>query len=165
MRVDGDQIITAVLAIIFCAAGTALIVLGWNIVQDAQASAAWPGVPGMVRESSVDSATDSDGHTTYAPQVRFTYAINGRPYEGHTIHFGETSYSSPTAAQAAANRYPQGQPVTVYFDPAHPEKAVLETGMNVGSYLVLAVGVLFLGMALLMGVQVALTVLLQRQTP
>jgi len=129
--------------VVFGLIGGGLSYWGWNILQDAKASASWPTANGIVSSSDVSHTTDSDGGDTYSPEVDYQYSVDGQNYSNNTIKFGENSYSSRNKAEGIAATYPVGRQVTVYYDPNQPVKAVLEPGVSGGSYIVLGIGVLF----------------------
>lgn len=128
---------------VFFLVGAGLTWWGWTIVRNARASASWPTVQGMITETDLEFSTDEDGDT-WTPRVAYTYLVNGISYENFTIKFGETSYGSESTAREVLVRYPVGQAVTVYYDPADPDRAVLEPGVSGGSYIVISIGLIFL---------------------
>jgi hypothetical protein len=130
--------------IVFGAVGIGLMYWGWTIYQDARASADWPNVRGQVLSSDVRVSSDSEGGDSYVPQVEYSYLVNDVEYRDDTIKFGENSYGRRRTAEEIANRYPVGQSVSVYYNPAEPDEAVLEPGVTAGSYLVLGMGAFFL---------------------
>jgi len=129
---------------IFLLVGLGLTYWGWNILQDARASAAWPAADGVVTRSEVTRSTDSDGGDSYSPEITYTYTVNNEQLANKTIKFGENSYSSRKKAEGIANSYPVGKNVTVYYDPQQPEKSVLEPGVSAGSYIVIGIGIFFI---------------------
>ena len=129
---------------IFLLVGLGLTYWGWNILQDARASASWPTAEGVVTRSEVTRSTDSDGGDSYSPEITYTYTVNNEQLANKTIKFGENSYSSRKKAEGIANSYPVGKNVTVYYDPQQPEKSVLEPGVSAGSYIVIGIGVFFI---------------------
>jgi len=145
----GGCLQTALFSLIFILVGVGLSWWGWTILQNARSSASWPSVQGQITDALLDYSTDADGGDSYSPQVTYTYAVNGRSYESQTIKFGENSYGSKRQAQAILDRYPNGQRIAVFYDPTQPDRAVLEPGVSGGSYIVLAIGVLFVGLSLL----------------
>ena len=50
---------------------------------------------------------------------------------------------APKRAEAVVGRYAAGQTVPVYYDPAHPDQAVLEPGNREGALAGLVVGIAF----------------------
>jgi hypothetical protein len=142
---------TMFLFLVFLAVGAGLSWWGWTILQNARASVDWPSVEGQIIRSQVEHSTDAEGGDSYSPEVTFVYvAADDRSHEGGTIKFGENSYGSERKAQEILSRYPLGQTVTVFYDPANPDKAVLEPGVSNGSYIVLGIGALFVVIALFM---------------
>ncbi len=139
---------TIMMFALFMAIGAALTIWGVFIVQNARASANWPGTPGQITESAIDVTTDAESDPSYSPQVAYTYQVNGTFYEGYRIKFGENTYSSEREALEILGMYPVGQTVMVYYDPADPDNTVLEPGVSGGSYIVLSVGVIFVVVSL-----------------
>lgn len=136
--------------LIFFAVGGGLGYWGWTILQDARASATWPNTPGQVVSSDVRHSTDSEGGDSYSPEVTYQYSVNDQSYQADRIKFGENSYNSNRRAQEEVDRYPVGRTVDVYYDPAEPEKAVLEPGVSGGSYIVISIGAVFMLISLIM---------------
>lgn len=144
----GGCLQTALFSLIFILVGAGLSWWGWTILQNARSSASWPSVQGQITGALLDYSTDADGGDSYSPQVTYAYAVNGRSYEGQTIKFGENSYGSKRKAQEILERYPNGQRIAVFYNPAQPDRAVLEPGVSGGSYIVLGIGLLFVFLSL-----------------
>lgn len=151
------------LAAVFLLVGGGLLWWGWNILQDARASASWPTVDGRVTRSEVTESTDADGADTYRPEVTYEYQVDDRSYENSTIKFGENSYSTRRRAEEIAANYPVGKRVTVAYDPNEPGQSVLEPGVTGGSYIVLGVGAVFVAVSLLILIIAPIAALLRRQ--
>lgn len=135
---------------VFFGVGAGLSYWGWTILQDARASVSWPSVQGRVTSSVVDRSTDSEGGTSYSPEVDYEYTVNDVRYSGNRIKFGENSYSSRGRAEEVVARYRVGQTVAVYYDPDELETAVLEPGVSGGSYIVLSIGAIFVLLSLVL---------------
>lgn len=112
--------------------------------QVASASARWPTASGTITTSSVideqiEDRSDSDKaviRTIHRFQVdlRYAYRVAQRDYVGTNVNWNWTAvYGLRELAEKAAGRYVQGQPVTVYYDPARPGNAVLEPDNRQGS--------------------------------
>lgn len=84
---------------------------------------------GTVASTKIESNSDSEGGTTYTPQVQYTYTVNGRQFQADRINFLLVS-SSHKAAENVVNHFPAGQPVTVYYNPASPGDSVLLRGID-----------------------------------
>ncbi|PAP75689.1 DUF3592 domain-containing protein [Rubrivirga marina] len=136
-----------------------------SLAVSGDASTAWVEVKGEVVESGVDTRRsvhasdlrDPYGPPTYEhrPVVRYTYAVDGRTYTADRVHFGEKNAADGDRgrdrAQAEADRYPTGTPVTVYVDPADPTDAVLEPGRQSTPWMIGVGGIAFLGGIALVG--------------
>jgi hypothetical protein len=110
----------------------------------ASASAGWPTVPGTITASTVieeeiEDTSNNDKSLIrkihrYQVDLRYAYQVGKRDFVGTTGNWGWTGiYGLRELAESAASRYRQGQPVTVYYDPAQPGNAVLEPGDLQGS--------------------------------
>jgi hypothetical protein len=99
-----------------------------------RAAQAWPSASGVVLSAQVEtrSAWDSTSgadSTSFHPAITYEYEVNGQRYRGDRLRASDSFYSMgmlPGSAQAVVNRYPVGAPVTVYYNPANPQEAVLE---------------------------------------
>jgi len=149
--------------LVFALAGIYLVYLGIKNMRKAQASQSWPSVAGQVTGVDVgeSQSTDSDGdrHTSYYPIVRYTYVVNGQSFAGDKLAFGPRTGSGRYAkAQAMANRYAAGAPVTVYYNPENPEDAVLEK-RAAGTMTTLIIGIAFLAVTVCLGLPIAFSLL------
>lgn len=115
-------------------------VAGWGVVllREAQASSGWPSVTGRVTDVRVESNTRK-GKTRYKPLVRYEYEVDGRVLAGQRVRIPDMSatYSSRVAAERV---YALGAEVPVWYDPANPERAVLQPGVGWQNLLVPAIG-------------------------
>lgn len=59
-------------------------------------------------------------------RIVYKYEVNKKTYLSNHIHYSFTGSSNETYAENYVAKYPVGANVTVYYDPAHPEQAVLE---------------------------------------
>lgn len=119
---------------------------------DFKASASWPAIPGKIVSSNIIEDTererDDDGReresTTYRPDIRFAYSVDGADYTTDTWKLGGIVGSgSPKYAQGVIGRFPAGQAVTVYYNPASPDVAVLDPANRDGAWMPLIFGVAF----------------------
>jgi hypothetical protein len=90
----------------------------------------WPGVPGKIMQC--DRETHHSTHSTdYSVNVSYTYTVSNHEYIGHRIapwSVDLDALDSNQRTSAFATAYPVGSPVTVYYDPQHPDNAVLLPG-------------------------------------
>ena len=141
-----------ILYIIFIIGGLIFFALAINQFRKAKKAAeTWLTASGVVLDSSVTvhRSRTSKGNTSisYKPQVNYEYQVKDQKYSSDRIGFGSTSYSLRGKADKAIANYLQGAQVTVYYDPADPSKAVLETkAMGGVSFIVLGVILLVMGL-------------------
>ncbi|HHY89643.1 MAG TPA: DUF3592 domain-containing protein [Chloroflexi bacterium] len=90
----------------------------------------WPSTGGVIEESTVRAYTTRDAagveSTLHLPYVRYRYTVMGQTYTSDTISIGVKATQTPEAARRAADRYPVGSSVVVYYDPKNPSDSVLE---------------------------------------
>ncbi|WP_417390617.1 DUF3592 domain-containing protein [Gimesia sp.] len=126
--------------------------IGLPLLEQARASTSWPVTTGEVLESKVKSHRSSNSSSsTYAAHVVYRYQIEGKNYESQTVWFGsDVSTSDRSLAQNTVKKYPVRQSVNVYYDPRHPEAAVLEPGVFKTTWFYYLFGWVFLGVGILM---------------
>ncbi len=132
--------------IIMLAGGLFLIAAGYQYWVAWTARKHWSTTDGVVRASGLDAfdGANRKSRTTprYILQVVYEYRVNDQTYEGRQVGFGGTAYGLEEARRKL-RQYPQGVLVTVYYDPANPNKAVLEPDpAGVGFLLVLGIVIL-----------------------
>ena len=106
----------------------------------------WPQSTGKIVQSAVEEVCgDSQPRASFAPRIRFTYQVAGKPRESRHFAFHVWN-GSRVRAEATVARYPVGSVVTVYHHPNRPELAVLEHENAILSVTVAALtGLLFIG--------------------
>jgi Protein of unknown function (DUF3592) len=113
-------------------------------------TAHWLSVQGRVYASRVvqeesyspggDIGDPGQRTTVYLPEVRFEYRVADREYAAKQVQVGDpVQLSWPDAAERIVRSYPVGRDVTVYYDPADPNRAVLERKVASGSALLLGI--------------------------
>ena len=141
-----------VFPLIFVIAGGGIVIGGVLQLMQASASTAWPQVDGRVRTSEVEYRTDSDGDGSYYAEVLYGYTVEGVEYYANRVAYGDFGSSDPGFAKRTVNRYPAGSAVMVHYDPASPERAVLEPGIHGRTWLLPGFGTIFLAAGLAMAV-------------
>jgi hypothetical protein len=100
-------------------------------------------------QKQVHSIKDSSKKPTYYPKIRYQYEVDGKIYTGDRISFSAVEGGEKKSeSQAVVNRYPSGQRVIVYYDPKHPNKAVLERGLIWKTFMPFIAGLSFLAVAI-----------------
>jgi hypothetical protein len=137
--------------------------------KQAKASAQWPTTLGHITTSTVveekieDKRADDDSGGSkrhqlrytlrYRVDLRFAYQVGSRDFVGTAWAWGWTPiYGLRELAEQVTDKYRRGQQVTVYYDPAQPDVAVLEPANRQGSLAPLVTGAIFAvgGAAILM---------------
>ena len=135
--------------------------IGYAVVDGLRSrrAAAWPSTNGRVVESEVrvsrersQGVGDFKDRRSALGHMRYEYHVAGRRYLGHRVRWVDVRVGSDHAQQLVS-AYPVGRAVTVYYDPANPQSAVLEQGAAVaGSCSLIAGGLFFLAIAVVMRV-------------
>jgi hypothetical protein len=133
----------------FMLMGTFALFFGVRGVIRGHASAAWPAVPGVIQESSVEYQSSSKGGTYHA-RIRYTYVLESTAHNGSRVAYGGFGTSGPSHAQKIVNRYPVGRAVTVRYMPSDPDESVLEPGTDFGTWMMPLIGFVFATQGILM---------------
>lgn len=99
----------------------------------------WPAAGGVVIESRVAPVGRSGPDEAV---VRYRYTVNGQRFEGDRI--GYVRPRSQSQARQFVDDHPVGSDVTVFYDAAHPERAVLIRGVNAFGLIATGAGVALL---------------------
>jgi Protein of unknown function (DUF3592) len=97
--------------------------LVWSLIVQ-RGSKRWLQTTGEMLESNVEE--DSDG---WRPRVRYSYVVQGKRYANERLYFHLSNSSTERAATKHLSPYPVGKTVPVYYNPRHPEDAVLDRRM------------------------------------
>lgn len=111
---------------------------------DAYSSAAWPRATGTIVRSELGSESDSrrsTDRTHYWPEVDYEYNVDGKTFLSSNVTLdglrsGPHVGTGEAQAQVVLARYPIDAQVDVHYDPDHPERAALQTGVSLGSLFV-----------------------------
>ncbi|HEX4966272.1 MAG TPA: DUF3592 domain-containing protein [Thermoanaerobaculia bacterium] len=90
----------------------------------ALAARSWTETECTVLSSQVGTHSGSDSDT-YSVDVVYTYEVEGRGYQSNRYGFLGGSSSGRAGKEEVVARYPPGARVPCWYDPAHPEQAVL----------------------------------------
>jgi hypothetical protein len=93
-------------------------------------------------ETRRGAAAGADLNVRNFAEVRYEYRVNGKRFTGNRISLGEDLGDFMVAETLA--RYPEGKRVIVHYDPAQPDRAVLEHGAPDGIWrtMIIFIGVL-----------------------
>jgi hypothetical protein len=89
----------------------------------------WPGVSGTV-EKCKTVVYHTTRHTHHYVDITYAYTVSGRRYEGHRIAMWNEDWDNGDSvwADLFIAEHPIHSAVDVYYDPEHPESAVLIRG-------------------------------------
>ncbi len=154
------RIIATVVGVIFVGVGVGVVLYGKSEYEKARASVDWPSVQGEITESRVHSYRKSPGSGTssskrkryYEAIVEYQYAVDGQSYTSDGVGMMDGSSTQRSRAERVVRRYPKRKTVTVFYDPAQPEIAVLAPGVSTGNYFLLGGGALFALVGLIVAV-------------
>lgn len=121
----------------------------WPAWLRAHQSRRWPAAAGMVTGEYVGDADGILNFCTYSYSagVTYEYEVAGQRHRCNLISYRHAfAFVSIRRVVRAKAPYPVGRAVTVYYDPRHPERGVLEPGVGLQNHL--AAGVPFAALAL-----------------
>ena len=97
-------------------------------LRKAWASQGWPTTQGRVLAVSLSNVPVRAKNLipTYAPDVQYTYTVDGQRHEGTLAN--ERASGSHTRASAMLSPYAPGQKVAVAYDPDDPAVSTIEPG-------------------------------------
>lgn len=102
--------------------------LAWQAVKQVRANS-FATASGMITQSKLKVEHDSDG-SSYSPEVRYRYEVNGQSFEGNRIRYDASSLGKGHS-QSIVDRYSPGKTVLVHYNTTAPHDAVLELGLGI----------------------------------
>jgi hypothetical protein len=120
-------------------AGGFTLIVGIRSRNRSMETQSWPSTQGVVKSSAVVSHPQWGGGRSFEPVITYEYSVGGQIYKQSRLRvLGK--YWNKEWAKGVTKRYPTGNRVTVYYDPAAPQQAVLEAGREqVGLWTIFAV--------------------------
>ncbi|WP_269524397.1 DUF3592 domain-containing protein [Coraliomargarita parva] len=98
------------------------------------ATADWLNAGATIRQSEIETYTKRVGtgdnrhtETGYRFQVSYTYRVNGQDYTGQRYALGIYN-SSESEIRQLAKLYPEGNPITIMYNPKAPEESAIIRG-------------------------------------
>lgn len=134
--------------LLFLVVGLILLAIGARQLYQGEQSKDWPTVQGKIAVAELGKRVDRDSDnstvsTTYSADISYDYIVDDVAYVNGDLHFGSVSSSDPSYARRLLQRYPVGKVVTVYYNPAQPQQAVLEPGIAGVTWILPAIGLIF----------------------
>ena len=144
MNADGKMSIEALVAIT-----VSLFALGFWIRRKEGAVRAWPQSTGTIVKSELLRRSIGRGREEVTPIIEYEFDYQGRSFKTSHWRFGNFSVGNSVNAGAILSSYPVGSPVTVFVNPRHPEKSVLESSISVLCWVPFGFGIFFLTLSCL----------------
>ena len=90
---------------------------------------------GTIESVGLQSTVLLGSPTSYSPSVSYRYTVGGKPYQASTLSYSPKTGFDTTDEQEARrlleeNYGHSGSRVTVYYDPEHPDRAVLDRSVE-----------------------------------
>ncbi len=131
--------------------GVLFSVLGVKTIIKAFDSRDWLNCEGTITHSEIITKTSrSNSGTTstrYSPKIQYEYVVEENTYSSSNISFGGRN-AGRDYVQQTVDYYHVGLIVEVYFNPENPTESALEPGVTSGTYMPLAMGLIFMGVGM-----------------
>ncbi|HBN76404.1 MAG TPA: hypothetical protein DD473_11420, partial [Planctomycetaceae bacterium] len=101
-----------------------LFVIGGSSLRLGEASEQWPTVDGVVISSGLaGGAFRGEDDRSYTPEITYRYELEGDTYKSDRINFRVGGFNLPSrsAFREYIDKYPEGERISVYYDPKNPE--------------------------------------------
>lgn len=135
---------------LFIGVGAWLMSMAGSKIMEGVKARHWPHTTGqLLNVESKDTSTAESSSREI--QVRYSYSVNGKSYEGNTIHPAYGSSSFEGANRGLETLLKSAKQVRVYYDAVAPNRSTLSVGFYscslaplFGGFIFFAVGVGFL---------------------
>ena len=128
-------------ALVLTLIGLLIMSVGLYRIYDRLLSASWPTVEGHVLYSHTSGGNGSGNNLTV---ISYEYLMAGRRLSGTA-----SLYAGHDETVSLAKWHPAGQVIAVHYDPKHPERSAILTGINWHYYVLPILALLFLLLAVL----------------
>ena len=95
----------------------------WRTRALLQASRRWSSTEGRVTRSKTKRFGNKK--RTYEARIEYAFDVDGQEYSGKGLHIGGDVRRTRTWAEKRCAEYPEGSPVTVFYDPNAPASSCL----------------------------------------
>ena len=131
---------------ILIASGLGTSAIGLYYIHGGDTSSTWPSCPGTVLESKVvvhhysGGGAHGSSHTTYSPEITYSYTVSEKQYTGNRYSYGATANEN---AHKVVRNHPVGSEVKVFYSPSQPGRSVLTPGVQQSAYHICIFGLVF----------------------
>ena len=130
--------------LVFFVVGLGVLIYGARDLYYGLTMNRWPGTSGKVIVSQLArSSKTSRGYNFYAADVQYNYSVSGKDYVSSRVTMRDVEVPRTKYAQSIIDRYPVGAAVKVFYNPSHPELAVLDNKLNIWVFFPVIAGGLF----------------------
>lgn len=91
------------------------------------AARSWPIAPAIIRSNAIERRMTGWASALWALDVEYSYTVDGRSLTSTTLGFAPRFVADKDLIFRLAEKYPANAAVTVRYDAASPDVAVLET--------------------------------------
>ncbi|WP_425619200.1 DUF3592 domain-containing protein [Anatilimnocola sp. NA78] len=112
-----------------------------NVFLKAKEIESWPATKGTILKSELTSTFH--GTTTYEAQIEYEYQVGEEKYLSKQVRTRGTGTKHQVDVARLVQKFPAGQEVDVYYDPANPSDAYLETGVDFVNYIIIVSPLIF----------------------
>ncbi|MFN0185748.1 MAG: DUF3592 domain-containing protein [Aquabacterium sp.] len=131
------------------------LIEGWS-------ARSWPSVHGRVTEVRLEEVQHDRGKKRwFEVTVGYTFDVAGRPYSGDRLGLWPERLQR-LDAQALAAGFPVGLPVMAHYNPSDPTRSLLDRSVGIGTWAVVGIGTLALGVGMALLVSLVRMVRLAR---
>lgn len=128
---------------LFLLAALALVAWQARSLMLAKASAEWRTTRGRVLSAYLDESNpDEDGEVSHSAHVRYRYHVGRRHYISTRLSYRPTRYLGFSDAAELLDGIVENREVEVYYDPQHPQRAVLVPGSSTANLVHLIIAAL-----------------------
>lgn len=123
-RTAGGRIFGTLFFLVFFLMGAGFAVAILVAAYQEAAVWVWPEVECTILSAGVEET--GDDRDPYRPTVAYSYTVDGRTFEGHTLTRADATTSSYDTARGPSDRYPVGAQTACRVNPDDPSESVLE---------------------------------------
>jgi hypothetical protein len=133
----------------FLGLGLWCLALGTAKALEGFKSCDWPVAKGRIVVSRVEQMQTAQKIRVarLCLNLDYLYEVDGTGYEGHRVNVGWSCFGSETRIKELLARYPSGSEVEIRYDPARPERSLLEPGLDWVVFFLWGVGTITISVA------------------
>jgi len=128
--------------------GVVLMVVGWGTLRRRLGQGRWIRVPAEILSATIETRS-FDEAVHYLPKITYRFPADGGLVTASRLALAERSYPKERGARKKLEQYPVGTTVLASYPDGKPGESVLELGGGWAGLLVLLLGLLLTGAALL----------------